>query len=240
MPFSHGSVAKLFVGGYQLTGFLTSVSAPADRDMAESSVLGLTDKTYIPGLLGGTFPFEGLFDGTALALDEILAAALADVVGKAVTYLPAGDALSARARLGRGYQAAYEITTPVDGIAAVSGEIQVSGGPDGGLVIHPLTQRTTTGNGTDVDHGALTTFGASAVLQVTQYATLTNAVIKVQHSVDGSAWVDLITFATVTGANVSERLTVAGTVNRHIRATWTLTGAGSITFHVGFARKLST
>lgn len=239
MAFSHGSAAKLYVGGYNLTGFLTSVGAPGDRDMAETSVLGTIDKTFIPGLFGGTFPIEGLFEGTAAALDEILAAALADVAGKAVSYLPAGDAFASRGRFGKAYTAAYEITTPVDGVAAVSGEVQVSGGPDGGMVLHPLAQRSATGNGTTQDDTAASANGGVGYLQVTQYATLTNGIGKIQHSTDGSAWADLITFATVTAAPAHERVVVAGTVNRYVRATWTLTGAGTITFHVGFARKLS-
>ena len=237
MAFSHGSKAKLYVGGRDLTGFLTSVGAPADRDMGETSVLGNVDKTFIPGLIGGTFAVEGLYDGAAAAIDELLEAALADVSGKVVSYLPAGDAFASRGRFMTAHEGSYEVTTPVDGVAAISAEFTGTAGPDGGLVLHPLGAQTVTGNGTTQDDGAASSNGGVGYLQVTAYSGLTDAVIAIQHSVNGSAWADLITFATVTGANVSERKTVSGTVDRYLRYTRTLTGAGSITFHVGFARK---
>src|SRR3990167_394679 len=187
MPFSHGSKAKLYVGGRDLTGYLTSVALPADRDMAETSVLGLDDKTFIPGLVGGTVPAEGLYDGSAAAVDEILEAALADVAGRAVTHLPAGDAFAARGRFMTAHEASYEVTTPVDGVAAISAEFTGTAGPDGGLVLHPLGAQTVTGNGTTQDDGAASSNGGVGYLQVTAYSGLTDAVIAIQHSVNGSA-----------------------------------------------------
>lgn len=64
---------------------------------------------------------------------------------------------------------------------------------------------------------------------VSAYAGFTGVVGKIQHSVDNSVWVDLITFTNVTTGPLAERLTAAGTVNRYLRHVGTVTGAGSIT-----------
>lgn len=237
MAFTHGSKAKVYVGGRDLTGFLTSAGAAADRDMAEASTLGMTDKAFIPGLIGGTIPIEGLFAGSDDELDEIMEAALADTAGRVVTYMPAGDTFGARGRYGKAHAAAYEISTPVDGVAAVTGEFQMTNGPDGGKALHPLGAETASADGTSQDDGAASANGGVGYLQVTDYATITSIIVKVQHSVNTSVWLDLITFTTVTAANQSERIAAAGTVNQYVRASWTIAGSGSAKFHVGFARK---
>ena len=60
-------------------------------------------------------------------------------------------------------------------------------------------------------------------------------VLKVQHSLDNSAWADLITFTSVGAAVGAEHKTVAGTVNRYTRALLTRT-SGSLTAVISFAR----
>jgi hypothetical protein len=52
---------------------------------------------------------------------------------------------------------------------------------------------------------------------------------KVQHSVDNSVWIDLMTFTLANDAT-SERETVSGTVNRYLRAIRTVGGSGGPTF----------
>jgi hypothetical protein len=67
----------------------------------------------------------------------------------------------------------------------------------------------------------------------------TSVTIKIQHSVDASTWVDLVTFANVTAAPTAQRVTAAGDVRRYLCITWLFNGAGSgmsITFMAGFAR----
>jgi NAD/NADP transhydrogenase alpha subunit len=63
----------------------------------------------------------------------------------------------------------------------------------------------------------------------------------VQHSVNGSVWADLVTFAQVTTTPTKERVVVAAgtTVNRYLRGNWTKGGAGSpsYVFCVGFGRR---
>jgi len=89
-------------------------------------------------------------------------------------------------------------------------------------------------NGATFDGGAGTSGGALAVLQVSS-VTGGGVTVKVQHSTDGSTWADLATF-TAASSTTSQRVTVAGTVNRYLRATWTQT-ATSASFAVTLSRR---
>jgi hypothetical protein len=83
---------------------------------------------------------------------------------------------------------------------------------------------------------ASTINGGAAYLAVSDYSGFTNVVVKVRSSADDTTYADLITFSTVTAAPFAERQTVAGTVDRYLCVTGTVTGSGSITPFVGFAR----
>jgi len=103
-----------------------------------------------------------------------------------------------------------------------------------GQVAHPKAARTATGTGT-----ALVLAGPTAAqslyvaLHVTAYSGLTNVVFKVQSDDNPgfSSATDRITLSTVTGVT-SQFTSVAGnfSTETHHRVTWTVTGAGSITF----------
>lgn len=71
--------------------------------------------------------------------------------------------------------------------------------------------------------------GAAGYLQVTDFSGFTGFVGKLRDSADDSTYADLISFTNVTAAPASERLTVAGTVDRYMSFDGNVTGAGSIT-----------
>jgi hypothetical protein len=82
---------------------------------------------------------------------------------------------------------------------------------------------------------ASTTLGGVGYAQCTQYATLTNVVLKIRHSPDDVTYADLITFSTITAIG-GQRATVSGTVDRYLCSTGTVTGSGSATVFSGFCR----
>lgn len=89
-------------------------------------------------------------------------------------------------------------------------------------------------NEASVDQDASSSNGAVANLHVTAF-TGTDAVIKIQDSANDADWADLITFTTVDGVT-SERATVAGSVDRYVRAIVASGTFSSVTFAVSFAR----
>ncbi len=236
MAPSHGSKAKAYANGYDLSGFFTAISSAGTADTAETSTLGKTSKTYIPGLKDATLSAEGLFDGDADAVDQVLAAALgADAV--VWLHLPAGDGLGKPAKGFLAIETSYEVESPVDDVVSVTAEAQSTVGREHGIVLHALASESATGNGTSVDNSASSANGGSAYILATS-AGVTSVTGKIQHSADNSSWADLVTMTAIASTGRSaERKIVTGTVNRYLRAVWT-NGASAATppFILAFAR----
>lgn len=126
MATAHGSKAKFSItdsGGTvrDLTAFLTSAGMPRSADTAETSVLGLTSKRYIPGLKDGTVPIEGPFDVT---VDGYLNGILGMV--RVFTYDPQGTGSGTPHYTGNALLTSYETETGVDDAGTFSGEFQLS------------------------------------------------------------------------------------------------------------------
>lgn len=94
-----------------------------------------------------------------------------------------------------------------------------------------------TGAGTGGSFVRSTTInGGAGYLMVSALSGFTGFIGKIRSSPDNITYTDLITFTNVTSAPSSERKTVAGTVPRYLCFDGDVTGAGSITVFVGFAR----
>lgn len=231
---------RVYLAHLDLSGNATAVDGGTlTRDMKPGTTFNDGGYTCVkPGLISGEGRVTFLQDWAADVIDDELS------VGQLGTQYPftvvpnptgtvtAGDpAYIARGVLGslnpglgvKGEMATGEFMLPFDTAAPQA------------KVLHPSAARTTTGNGTAV---ALTGPTASqtlyASLHVIAYSGLTNVVFKIQ-SDDSSGMAsatDRITFTTVTAAGASEWKTVAGnfSTETHLRATWTVTGTGSITF----------
>lgn len=236
MAFGHGSATDVYVGGYDLTGYLNAVTMAGQADVAETTTFGNTAKTYIPGLKDGTVQAEGYFDGVADAVDQVLAAAL----GAATvnwTVMPQGDTVGSPAKGFSTVGTSYEVESPVDGATTITAEGQSVVGMEKGLVAHALAARTANGTGTALDNSTSSASGGAGYLHVTAFSGFSGVVVLLEHSTDNVTYATLGTFATVDAARDNERIAFTGTVNRYVRAKWTVTGSGSITFHVTFVRK---
>lgn len=241
----HGKSAKVFVNGYDVSGYLNKVSVSGKADTNEDSRFGQNSKTYAGRsfMKDGTLAASGFLEyavSPAKASADILAPAFA-ADKSCWTYLPAGDALGNPAMCVQGIETTYDVEATIGGLQTVSVDAQAEAGAEPALVQMPLTHVTVSGNSGTIDNGVTgspTTNGASAILHVTQTTGVApSTVVKVQHSTDGTTWADLITFAAATAVG-SQRVEVAGTVNRYTRALHTLGGQTTdITYHVAFARK---
>lgn len=243
MAFNAGTEAKVYVNGYDLSGYLKSAAVNAGREMYDSTTLGDTDREYVGGLGDATFSADGLFeaDSAAPKIDDILAAALDLAASVILTHLPYGDGLGNRGVGIDGDEATYDISSPVDDLVSVTVEVQSSVGAEPIKVLHPHGAETITGNGTGVDNGASSSDGGSGYLQVTAHDRTDGnetADIKVQHSVDDVTYADLITFTQIASATPqAQRVAVTGTVNRYVRDNRTMAGTTpSTTYHLAFSR----
>jgi len=234
------TASNMMVGQVDLTGLCESY-AFGDLSIAAVPFTTYADRGWVankPGLKSGTFTATLFADyATGVLDDQLGVAALGGTY--AVTVIPddpapvAGDL----AWFSRGYLGRYNpLTGSVGEAAKAELELPYDRPFVRGTLLHPKTARTANGNGTAV---ALTGPTASqrlyAALHVTAYSGLTNVVVKIQSddAVGMASATDRITFSTVTGVG-SEFTSVAGgfSTETHVRATWTVTGSGSITFAV--------
>lgn len=238
MSFVHSKASRVLVNDTHLTGTIRGYSLGHTRQLADVTSPLDDGHRWLPGLLGGSLSLQGLFDSTAGSVHTKASAAVGVDNGLLVTVLPDGFTIG---------QPAFIAVTDLEGYtvdATVSDavSVQIDGAPDDGVdwgvSQHAHGAETATGNSTSVDGTAATTGGGVASLHVTAASgTTPSATVKVQHSTDNSAWVDLITFTAATTAT-SERKTVTGTVNRYTRETRTISGTTpSFTYAVAFARR---
>lgn len=245
MAFSHGSSAVLLSGGYDISGYLKSVSTDGGREVNDTSTLGATSRTFYGGLGMATVNSEGLFDGDSVgppeAIDYILYNALGTESG--VLYFPTGSTLGNPALGLHGVQGAYAITSPVEDMVAISLSIASNHGYERGISLQSHTSAvTTSGNGSSYDSGIVggTALGGTGFLQVIAHSGTTPTItVKIQDSANDSTWADLVTFTQVGDTIATERIELGATdqVDRYLRVLYTIAGSSpSYTFAAAFHR----
>lgn len=242
MSFKHGSKARVYANGYNLSAYLKNFSSAGEVETHDVTTFTATAKKYIAGLTDSTLNAEGIYDGEPGAVDEVLQAALGQQTS-IWTYFPQGE--NAVGDAGYGFDAietSYEVETPIDNVAVISAEAQSKIGRERILSFHPLGEETASGNSISIDNGASTTNGGVAYLQAIELAgTNPTLDVAIQHSNDdgvNDAWAAVITLTQVTKTHMVQRSIATGTVKRYVRVAWTLGGTGSsATFSVAFGRK---
>jgi hypothetical protein len=241
MPtFVHGKDADLFWNGYDVTSAFRSVDAERKQDTPDVTCFGDSAKRVQVGIVDGMLSAEGIYDAAAVGTpdtDTVLRAAL-EAAEPLVSYAPEGSAIGKPVEGVAGPETGYSIESPATDIIAVKCSLQSSHGLERMLSLHDMVAQTAgTNNYASIDNGASSALGIVAYLHVTS-VTAGNVAVKVQHSVDDAVWVDLVTFVAVTNAQApqAQRIVVAGTVNRYLRAQSVLT-TGPATWHVAAGRK---
>lgn len=225
--------AHVLRGAAELRGELTSVSWSAEVDLRDFTSFADAARTWEVGLTSAEIAFEGFFAATPF--DAVVAADLGAATPVPVSVGPDGvDQAGKRAYVVAARAQQYEISSRTAELVGASVSYRSDARIGLGVVLAELAARGSSGTGPTQDNGASTSNGAIANLHVTAASGTLD--VKVQHSADQVTWVDLITFSTVTSP-AAESKVVTGTVNRYVRATWTVGGASpSFTFAVTFAR----
>lgn len=235
MAFVRGTDTRVLVNEVAASTKLSSITAANARALSDTvAAFGDEGDKFVPGLRSGQLTLGGPFEQNTV-YDEFTAANGVDnglLVSAAMKGFAVGNQVVTAASDPSSHEMASQVTDAVRfTVEAMADELV-----DLGVSLHDVTAETATANGTNVDNAVSSANGGVGALHVTAYSGFTNVVFKVQHSADNITYTDLITFTTVTGIT-SERKTATGTVNRHVRAVWTVTGVGSITFAVVFARR---
>lgn len=237
MPSAHGRKTRVYLNGYDLTGFYRKAESELTREVAESTVFGLDDKTYLPGLRDATASLEGLYDGQIDGIAEVLHAALsADPT--ILVLCPQGDALGNVAHGLSTLATKYSLDASKDDIVTLANEVQSAAGRDRLLVQHALGSEVASGQSASIDNTVVSTLnGGVGYLHVPDIAGITNLAVLIEDSADNSAFATILTFAGVTADRGRARIEITGTVRRYTRCRWVFTGAGSSQFWAGFGRR---
>lgn len=133
MAFSAGTDAVLYLndgGGLEdFSAYIKTTGLNRARDMYDVTTLGLNDRAFVGGLRNNSHTLEGPADPT---MDAMLSAAL-DAAARTFEYFPFGEAGGGGADAthpkytGSYLIASYDTTTPVDGMASFSANIQFTG-----------------------------------------------------------------------------------------------------------------
>ena len=238
MTFTIGNTTRVLVNGKAVSSTISGYTIAHQRMASEVTTLTDGGARFVPGLMSGSLVLRGPQDSVGQELHaQVAAAAGVDNVFLA-TLCPYGTGIGEFAASVLGDLSAHTIDAAVADAVGFSMTAAADESVDMGFLVHGLTAETVDGNGTSVDRGvgSTTTGGAVGVLQVTAFAGLTSAALKVQHSTDNSVWADLITFTSVTAVGAERKFLAQGTtINRYVRVVTDVTGTGSVTFLVNLS-----
>jgi hypothetical protein len=124
MAFTHGKDAYFVWNSVNLSSYINDISFPQEVDLAETSTMGNTAKTFLAGLLDGSISIGGLFDSTA---DAALGGAIG--TSAAFEFRANSGAVSATnpKYTGSAILQSYEPSASVGDAVQASAEFQISG-----------------------------------------------------------------------------------------------------------------
>jgi len=125
MAFAHGNKAKMTINSIDYSCYLKETGLDMSVDKAETTVLCVTAKTYIPGMNDATAPLEGLFDPT---VDAAINSAITGGVLVALLYQPQGTTAGLPRYTSTGFFTKYSVKTSTTDAGSWSGEFQLSNG----------------------------------------------------------------------------------------------------------------
>lgn len=231
-----GKYTKIWVGGFALTPYLSAVEPESMWDEIEVSPFN-ADHRYLAGQEDGTITIDGYFEdstntpgGTEAALATI-ANATAKLVtvalGNNVTPATGDPACSMDAQ-----QVSYTVTPVKDGVVAVNAVFKSRGnGIEWGTLLLDASI-TDDGQAATVDQAAQTTAGAVAYFHLTALSAgdVIDTLAVHDSNDDFSADDNAAVSSTFDGDPIgAERVAVTGTIERYVRADYTVTGT-SIAF----------
>jgi len=238
--FGAPDVGFVLLGGRSLAGYLTEIADGQEIVLKETHGLGDTaDQWAVVGTNGQVMSNVKL---TAIYNSTDLITAVDVATTQELMYNLQGNTINEDFVGIDGVKGTVVRNGQKEEFHTVEIDFKAENAMDKGVVLAHLTARDDTFVATTtVDNSASSANGAVGYLGVSALTLggYTNIIVKIRDSTDDISYADHITFAAVTAAPASERLTSTGTVNRYAHVTITWTGAGSgetCTFAVGMRR----
>ena len=127
MAFIHGKNATVTVNAAALTSFCDNLNLSRDTDTAETTVFGVNDKTFLPGLIGGNMTLSGSYDPTASTGPAAVLEALLGAAPFAVVLRPGGGATGQRSHGFNALLTNYTETSGISDVVKFSASLLVTG-----------------------------------------------------------------------------------------------------------------
>jgi hypothetical protein len=235
---SSANFSVLTVDGYNvLSAKVQSFAHEIEVELEPSDGLGDSWREKTPtGMRTATLEQSGaFFDTTTAGIHDAMKDA--PTTERIVAWAVLGNTIGSIFTAVKGaFTSSYAVIATVGKLTKANVKYAVTGQLDEGVILQAHQQQTIDWTSASVDNGASSLTGGVGYLQVSQLAGLTGFVGKIRHSTDDISFVDLVTFANVTAAPASQRIAVAGTINRYLRFEGDVTGAGTVTVFAGFSR----
>ncbi|MFH1485771.1 MAG: hypothetical protein ABIH46_06850 [Chloroflexota bacterium] len=231
MAFGHGSAARFYYNCTNISKDLEQVDPEFTRDLAEKRPLTSNYVESAPGLRSLTIALSGLYDAGDASLGTTAWDAFDDGEPHVFAYLPQGDVRDSYGYCGWANFGSESITAG-DDVVRMPVSVIGSNRFSRAVILHPLRVEASSSQATANDNAAAST-GMDAYLICTAAAGTITA--RVEHSSAGATYNSLGSFTTMTAAG--EATLVSGvSVNRYVRAAYTVSGSGGTIF-VAFARR---
>lgn len=134
MAFVHGRNAAFYLTDTvatqrNLTSFIDSVDFSMDEDASESTTLGNSARTYVPGLYTGTIDLSGKWDngGTATPDQYLQGLVAAGTITPTFVYAANGSAATRPYQTGNCIVTNYSASSPFDDVVTWSATLQITG-----------------------------------------------------------------------------------------------------------------
>ena len=245
MPsFHHGKSTAVVFGIREFSDSLREASRSRTADVGDTTAFGSSFKSSLIGTLDTKVELGGLFSSTSGGADQILNSYFSSANPGPLIIAEQGLSDGAKAFGLEVHEVSYQIQGSVSDVVSTSISLQGNGFSGDGNILQYGTL-SASADGTTLNSGISggTDFGAWAALINLANTRSTDVDVKIQHSVDGSTWVDLASFTTIsTGSLVSyetvEVAAAASTPRQYLRTVHTLAaGTGSFKSLVFLARK---
>lgn len=226
MPINANNTTILY-DNFALAAYLKSAAPQATVAMLDTTTLADSSLSYQPGLRQFQFALQGLFD-SATGAGSLLAditSYFGSATPTAATIAPSGFAAGNPAWLLPAQTIDYQVSSTVADLVPFTLTLGAGNQPGLGICLTALAALSSTGNGTSQDNSASTANGGVAHLHVTAVSGAgASMTAKIQHSTNNSTWTDLATFSAATAVG-SQTVQITGTVNRYVRAAYTISGS---------------
>ncbi len=239
---SIGKNISFFANGVNLAGALKSFEPTADVEILDSTVLNSTGafRTYVQGFKNGSLSAEGVWSYDSTNEDEIhnlFTDAFENGTEMIITASLETLTVGNPAIIMNATEKSFSINPALGQLIMVSAEFQSNNAVNFGVWMFNASVDTETVNGTSIDNAVSSANGGILHVQTQQAGGTKLVDVKIQHSTNGTVWVDLAIIAQFDGANAARSAVVAAgtTVNRYTRVV--ATTDGDVAIQAAFARR---